>query len=95
MSFTTDQIYAISRLARLKTDDTEAQTHADQLNRILGLVEQMNQIDTAGIEPMSHPQDAALRLRADEVTKQDKRQAFQAIAPECEAGLYLVPRVID
>jgi len=95
MSFTTEQIDQISRLARLKTDHTEAQVYAQQLNQIIKLIEQMNQIDTSGIEPMSHPQDAALRLRADEVTKQNCRDEFQALAPECEAGLYLVPKVID
>ena len=95
MSFTTDQINEISRLARLRIDDEEAQAYAEQLNRIMRLVEQMDQIDTMGIEPMSHPQDAALRLRADEVTKENHREAFQSIAPDCENGLYLVPKVID
>lgn len=95
MSLTPEKITQIARLARLKTSPEEAQFYAAQLNTIMQLVEQMNRIDTTGIEPMSHPHDAALRLRADEVTKPDRRDDYQALAPECEDGLYLVPRVID
>jgi aspartyl-tRNA(Asn)/glutamyl-tRNA(Gln) amidotransferase subunit C len=95
MSLTSQQITHIARLARLKTNPEEAESYASQLSRIMDLVDQLNGIDTENIEPMSHPQDAALRLRADEVTKSNLREEFQAIAPECENGLYLVPKVID
>ena len=95
MSLTSQQITHIARLARLKTNPGEAESYAAQLSRIMDLVDQLNGIDTENIEPMSHPQDAALRLRADEVTKSNLREEFQAIAPECENGLYLVPKVID
>ena len=95
MSISPDQINHIARLARLKTDPEQAEFYATQLSRIMDLVEQMNSINTDGIEPMSHPQDAALRLRADEVTEKNQRQEFQAIAPEAEKGLYLVPQVIE
>ena len=95
MSLTPQEITHIARLARLKTSPEEAESHATQLSRIMDLVEQMNSIDTENIEPMSHPQDAALRLRSDEVTKTNRREEFQAIAPDCENGLYLVPKVLD
>ena len=62
---------------------------------ILGLVEQMNSVDTRDVEPMAHPLEITARLREDEITEIDQRQRFQAIAPEVEQGLYLVPRVIE
>jgi len=52
-------------------------------------------VDTKGIEPMSHAQDVAQRLREDKVTETNQREAFQAIAPQVEGGLYLVPQVIE
>jgi aspartyl-tRNA(Asn)/glutamyl-tRNA(Gln) amidotransferase subunit C len=68
---------------------------ADRLTRILALVDQMQAVDTAGIEPMSHALDLVQRLRADEVTEADRRDDFQAVAPAVEGGLYLVPKVLD
>jgi aspartyl-tRNA(Asn)/glutamyl-tRNA(Gln) amidotransferase subunit C len=59
------------------------------------MIEAMRAVDTAGIDPMSHPQDATQRLREDRVTERDERAAFQAIAPQVEDGLYLVPRVVE
>ena len=71
----------------------------EQLNRVLGLVDQMRAVDTTGIEPMSHAvggeDPAGQRLRADAVTETDRRAAYQAAAPAVEEGLYLVPRVIE
>ena len=61
----------------------------------MDLVEQMNKIDTSGVEPMSHPQDAGLRLRDDAVTAENRRDEYQQIAPDAEDGLYLVPKVIE
>ncbi len=95
MSISTDDVNRIARLARLRTDDAEAAGHADNLSRILDLVEQMNAVDTAGIEPMAHPRDVSLRLRADEVTESSRRDDLLAIAPAAESGLYLVPKVIE
>jgi aspartyl-tRNA(Asn)/glutamyl-tRNA(Gln) amidotransferase subunit C len=56
---------------------------------------QMGQQDTNGVSPMAHPLDQMQRLRPDAVTETDQRDAFQTIAPQTEAGLYLVPKVID
>lgn len=95
MSLTPDDVIRVAHLARLAVDDAEVASHATQLARILGLVEQMNAVDTSGIEPMSHPQDVGLRLRADEITAGDRRDALLAVAPAAEAGLYLVPKVIE
>ena len=66
-----------------------------QLNDILAMVDQMGAVDTTGVEPMSHPQEATQRLREDRVTETDQRELFQSIAPAVEDGLYLVPKVIE
>jgi aspartyl-tRNA(Asn)/glutamyl-tRNA(Gln) amidotransferase subunit C len=95
MSISSDQITHIARLARLKTDPEKSEYFAQHLSRIMDLVEQMNEIETDGIEPMSHPQDAALRLREDTVTAENQREQYQALAPVARDGLYLVPKVIE
>lgn len=95
MSLTLDDVKRVAHLARIAVDEDEAAGYLHQLSSILELVEQMQAVDTAGVEPMAHAQDVVLRLRADEVTETDRHQAFQAIAPQVEAGLYLVPKVIE
>lgn len=95
MSITAEEISQIARLARLKTDPERSEFYADQLSRIMDLVETMNKIDTEGVEPMAHPQDAALRLRADEITQTNHRDDYQKVAPKTQDGLYLVPKVIE
>jgi aspartyl-tRNA(Asn)/glutamyl-tRNA(Gln) amidotransferase subunit C len=95
MSLTRDQVHKIAHLARLHITDAEAATYAETLSRILGLIEQMNAVNTEGVAPMAHPNEAGLRLRPDEVTETNQREQFQKIAPATEAGLYLVPKVIE
>jgi aspartyl-tRNA(Asn)/glutamyl-tRNA(Gln) amidotransferase subunit C len=95
MSLDREQVRKIAHLARLQITEQEAVAYADSLSRILGLIEQMNAVDTAGVEPMAHPNEAGLRLRMDAVTEADQRDKFQKIAPAVEAGLYLVPKVIE
>ena len=85
----------IANLARLAINKDDVNNYASQLSGILTLVEQMNAVDTQNVLPMAHPQDQAQRLRDDQVSETDQRQAFQAIAPKVEAGLYLVPKVIE
>jgi len=95
MSLTLEQVRRIAHLARLDVSDAEAQSTLVELNGIFSLIEQMQAADTRGVEPMAHAQDLAQRLRADRVTEADQRAAFQAIAPQIEGGLYLVPKVIE
>ncbi|TCP15128.1 aspartyl/glutamyl-tRNA(Asn/Gln) amidotransferase subunit C [Crenobacter luteus] len=95
MSLTHEDVARIARLARIEVSGAEIEAVSADLNRIFGLIEKMNAVDTDGIEPMAHPQDVSLRLRDDEVTAADRRDAFQAVAPQVEAGLYLVPKVIE
>ena len=95
MSLSLDDVLRIAGLARIEVTDREALAVQRDLNGILGLVEQLRAADTHGIEPMSHARDVTLRLREDAVTEADRHQAFQAIAPQAEADLYLVPQVIE
>ena len=95
MSLTLDDVRRIARLARLDVSAAEAEKTRDQLNGILSFIEQLQSVDTAGIEPMAHAVDVVQRLRPDVATEPDRREAFQAVAPETEAGLYLVPKVIE
>ena len=95
MSLDADAVKKIAFLARLKIDEADVPGYVNNLSNIIDLVEQMNAVDTTGVVPMSHPMDAVQRLREDEVTETNKREAFQAIAPNTEDGLYLVPQVIE
>ncbi len=95
MSLSIDDVKRIAKLARIRVTGDEALGYQGQLNGILGLIEEMQAVDTAGVEPMSHAQDLAQRLRADAVTEPNRREAFQAVAPQTENGLYLVPKVIE
>ena len=95
MSLTLEQVRRVAFLARIEVSDAEAKTTLGHLNEIFTLIEEMQAVDTAGVEPMAHAQDVAQRLRSDRVGEIDRRAAFQAVAPETEAGLYLVPKVIE
>lgn len=95
MSLTLDQVRRVAELARIEINDQEALATQNQLNDIFGLIEQMQAVDTSGITPMAHAQDLSQRLREDAVTEANRREAYQAISPETEAGLFLVPKVIE
>ncbi len=95
MALDNETVHIIARLARLNIDDSELEKYGSELSNILNLVEQMEAVDTSGVEPMTHPFDATLRMRADEISEGNQREKFQAIAPSSENGLYLVPKVID
>ena len=95
MALDRKDVTKIAHLARLDISEDEVAAATGSLSRILGLIEEMNAVDTKGVAPMAHPRDAALRLRDDRVTEPDQRDRFQQIAPATEAGLYLVPKVIE
>ena len=95
MSLTQADVEKVARLARLAMTEPEIQAAQNQLNGIFGLIAEMQAVKTDGVEPMSHSQDLAQRLREDKVTEPNQRGAFQAIAPQVEQGLYLVPKVIE
>ncbi|MFM1955200.1 MAG: Aspartyl/glutamyl-tRNA(Asn/Gln) amidotransferase subunit [Pseudomonadota bacterium] len=95
MSLNSADIKRIAHLARIEVSDAEADATLTKLTGILGLIEQMQAVDTTGIVPMSHSQDVTQRLRDDVVTETNQRELFQSIAPAVEDGLYLVPKVIE
>jgi len=95
MSVDQSDITKVALLARLKIDEADVPQYVDNLSNILGLVEQMGEVNTDDVVPMAHPLDAAQRLRADGVTETNQRDKFQALAPQVESGLYLVPKVIE
>jgi len=95
MSLNSADIKRIAHLARIEISDAEADATLGKLTGILGLIEQMQAVDTTGIVPMSHSQDVTQRLRDDVVTETNQRELFQSIAPAVEDGLYLVPKVIE
>jgi len=95
MALTLDDVKRIAHLARIEVEPREADEVLAQLTGIFQLIEQMRAVDTEGVEPMSHAQDVMLRLRDDAVTESDQHMLFQSIAPQTEADLYLVPKVIE
>ncbi len=99
MALTPQDIGRIANLARLDLSPAESERMLTQLNGFFGIVERMRAVDTAGLEPLSHPvaaiQDIALRLREDTASEPDQREANQRSAPAVERGLFLVPKVIE
>ena len=104
MALSIEDIKKVAHLARIEISDADANSTLTKLTGILGLIEQMQAVDTVGIEPMSHSQDLSQRLRDDVVTKTNLRDEFQKNAPSLgngsaeqavAGGLYLVPKVIE
>jgi aspartyl-tRNA(Asn)/glutamyl-tRNA(Gln) amidotransferase subunit C len=79
----------------LALDDADQHAARQDLERIIAMVDQMQSVDTDGVEPLAHPLGSAARLRPDEVTESVDRELFQALAPAIREGMYLVPRVVD
>jgi aspartyl-tRNA(Asn)/glutamyl-tRNA(Gln) amidotransferase subunit C len=95
MSLSPEEVKKIAHLARLNLSAEDIAHYGPQLSTILNFIEQMNAIDTSTVEPLAHPFDAVQRLREDTVTEPNLRDKYQHIAPQVEAGLYLVPKVIE
>ena len=95
MSLSLPEVKRVAWLARIEITDAEAAVAQGQLNEIFKLIEQMQSVDTEGVEPMAHGQDLVQRLREDRVTEIDQHALYQSIAPRVENGLYLVPKVIE
>ena len=99
MSLSNDDVLRIARLARIAVAPDEVAAVVARLNSVLGLVDQMRKVDTQGIAPMAHAVDLAVEAaqptRDDAVTEADRSEAYQAVAPAVEAGLYLVPKVLE
>lgn len=95
MSFSSDDLHKVAKLARLRLEDDKAEALGNDITNILNLVDQLQAADTDGVEPMAHPMDAVQILRKDEVSESNQREHFQQCAPATEEGLYLVPKVIE
>ena len=95
MALERTEVEKIAHLARLGLNEAEIPQTTATLNNILGLIDAMQAVDTSGVEPLAHPLETTQRLRADEVTEHNQRDAYQAIAPAVENGLYLVAKVIE
>ncbi len=95
MAFDQDTVRRTAHLARIALPPTEIPAVADQLERIMGLVEELRAIDTTGIATMAHPLDLDQPLRPDMVCNHDQRELLMASAPAVEHGLFLVPKVIE
>lgn len=95
MALDRTDVEKIAHLARLAVSEEETEILRGELSGILDLVEQLGAADTEGVLPMAHPLDMHQRLRADVVTEENRREDYQAVAPQTEDGLYLVPRVVE
>ncbi|PID50458.1 MAG: Asp-tRNA(Asn)/Glu-tRNA(Gln) amidotransferase GatCAB subunit C [Proteobacteria bacterium] len=95
MAITQEEVLKVAHLARLQMPENSMDEYAKKLSSILDMVEQLNAVDTSGVEPMANSLDATQRLRDDVVTETNHREKYQAIAPEVDKGLYLVPKVIE
>ncbi len=95
MPLSLPEVKRVAWLARIEITDAEAAAAQGHLNDIFKLIEQMQSVDTEGVTPMAHGQDVVQRLREDRVTETDQHALYQAIAPQVEDGMYLVPKVIE
>jgi len=95
MTLKIEDVRNIAHLARLHIDAADIDQYVADLSSILDLVDQMNQVDSSGVAPLSNPLDATQRLRDDAVTESNQRDKFQAIAPDVDQGFYRVPKVIE
>jgi len=95
MPVSTEQVRHIARLARIAMSDEEIERLAPELNNILGWVEQLGEVNTDGIEPLTAVIDQKLRLRDDAVTDGNIRDEILANAPDAQHGFFAVPKVIE
>jgi aspartyl-tRNA(Asn)/glutamyl-tRNA(Gln) amidotransferase subunit C len=95
MALDASDVEKIAHLARLGIDPADVPEYTRNLSDILAFVEQLNAVDTTGVAPLAHPLEAMQRLRPDRVSETNERDNFQSVAPKTEAGLYLVPQVLE
>lgn len=95
MSVDRKDVEQMAYLARMEINDETINEVASSINDILGMVDQMQSVNTDNVEPLANALEATQRLRDDIVTATDQREQLQANAPACENGLFLVPKVID
>ena len=95
MSVTTDDVRKVARLSRIAVEEDRLETLAGELNGILGWIDQLNEVDVEGVEPMTSVVEVSLPLREDEVTDGDKPDQVLANAPKSEDGFFVVPKAVE
>ncbi|AXS42542.1 Asp-tRNA(Asn)/Glu-tRNA(Gln) amidotransferase subunit GatC [Breoghania sp. L-A4] len=95
MSVDTQTVKRVAKLARIAVSDAEAETMKGELNAILGFVEQLDEADVSGVEPMTSAVETTMRLRADVVTDGGKAADIVANAPASEDNFFVVPKVVE
>jgi len=95
MTLSLADVYRIAHLARVEIDAAHAEEVRAKLASIFDLIDELTAVDTSGVAPMAHAQDATLPLRADVVSEPDLSERYQQLAPAVDDGLYLVPKVIE
>lgn len=95
MSVTKDDVRKVARLSRIAVEDARLDTLAGELNGILGWIDQLNEVDVEGVEPMTSVVELALPMREDTVTDGDKPDQVLANAPKSEDGFYVVPKAVE
>jgi len=95
MALDRDTAEQVAHLARLRLDPEQAADVAEDLSRVLDLIDQIEQVDTAEVTPLAHPLDIAQPLREDEVTTRPDRERLQESAPDVVEGYYRVPRSVE
>lgn len=95
MAFDKSEVGKVAHLARLHISEADADEVAGRITDILDLIDQMQSVDTEGVEPLAHSFEVEQRLRVDEVTESNQRERLQELAPNRQDGLYLVPKVIE
>ena len=95
MAINEQEMKTLLELSKLNIDDSSLDEFKQDLTNILGLLDQLQQVDTTGVEALTNPRDDMQRLREDKVTETNQREELQKNAPASEAGLYLVPKVVE
>jgi aspartyl-tRNA(Asn)/glutamyl-tRNA(Gln) amidotransferase subunit C len=95
MSLDTERVRHLARLARLALPEDHVAPLREELGRIVGLVDELQQANVDGVEPMAHPLDLGVTLREDRVAEPDRNAELAALAPAESAGFYLVPKVLE
>ena len=95
MSVTKDDVRKVARLSRIAVDDSRLETLAGELNGILGWIDQLNEVDIDGVEPMTSVVEASLPMREDNVTDGEKPDQVLANAPKTEDGFFVVPKAVE
>lgn len=95
MSVTKDDVRKVARLSRIAVPDEKLDSLAQELNGIMGWIEQLNEVDVEGVEPLTSVVETSLPMRVDEVTDGDRREEVLANAPKSDEGFYVVPRSVE